>query len=291
MKVVITGAAGTIGSALVRHYVDAGDMVYAIDTAENGLYMMGRDYPVITILQDIGQPEFWKHFYGKNTVDLVINCAAQKQLPMVEQHPFYAYKTNAQAVKAVCTGPKVIHISTDKAVYPLSLYGFTKYIGEEYAKAAGARVIRLVNVYASSGSVVEVFSKQIDAGGPVTITDPHMSRFFVHLDQAVDIIVNSQGDFVMPAEYETINIWELAHRMIGDRRVNVQVTGARPGEKIVEDLFYRDEKFEKEGKFYLVDSPKRILNWELFEDDADKAIRFSKYNFMKFMWYALPAKE
>ena len=288
MKVAITGASGTIGSAFVSHYADKGDIVYAIDTHENGLYHLKGCIP---ILQDIGDAGFWTAFYDRNDIDLVINCAAAKQLPIVEQHPFYAFKTNALGVLALLGGPRVVHISTDKAVYPTSLYGFTKYIGEEFAKAAGATVVRLVNVWASSGSVAEVFAAQINAGGPVTVTDPHMTRYFMQLEDAVDIItsVDKPGVY-MPSVYDTVNIWDLAQRMTSDLETPIQITGARPGEKIIEDLRYTDEKVSQYANgIDCVFSPLRI-DIDKFLEESSIMDGYIKYNALKLMWKWVPEK-
>ena len=296
MRVAITGAAGTIGGALLRHYVNSGDTVYAIDTNENGLYQL-RYMPVVPVLQDIAGSNFWHSFYDRNSIDLVINCAAAKQLPIVEAHPFYAYRSNADAVDAICDHedrPPVVHISTDKAVYPVSLYGFTKYIGEEKAKYYGCRIVRLVNVIDSSGSVFEVFRGQIESGGPVTLTDPHMSRYFMALDQAVKDIVtvaSTEPGLYMPVNYDRQPIYDIAKDLIGDKDIKIQVTGIRPGEKIKEDLIYQDEvRNPYTPEIDRIKSPAKIILWGTFEEEKEKALEYGKYNFQRFMWRWVPEK-
>ena len=287
MRVAITGSAGTIGNALCNLFVKNGWIVYAIDTNENGLYYMSLDLPITPVVQDICKANFWEAFYTKNDIALTINCAACKQLPMVEQHPFWAMHVNGLALQHL--QGKVIHISTDKAVYPTSLYGFSKYIGEEIAKLNDFTILRLVNVLGSRGSVTEVFEKQQAEGGPVTITDVHMIRYFTELDSVCDSIkklVDMPMGFYMQVDHEEVSIYDIAVAT----GCEIKVTGIRPGEKIVEDLRYNDEQITlREGNLDLIYSPIRIDCIDELTKDIYRA-EYSKYNMLKTMWKWVPEK-
>ena len=294
MRIAITGGAGTIGSALCKSYAGAGNIVYAIDTNERALYLLSLDLPIVPVLQDIRDPYFWNAFYDRNAIDLVINCAACKQLPLVEAHPFHAVSVNGFALGAMYReGIKLVHISTDKAVYPVSLYGFTKYIAEEEAKRLGVSFVRLVNVYGSSGSVIEVFERQGKALQPITVTDPHMVRYFTSEIQTVNLIrqvAESGPGLYMQKEPSMRKIYEIAADFAEQYNVPIKVTGARPGEKLIEELTYDDELVDKiEGDLVRYDSPRRLSDdsLEAMAEEINKT-DFRKYSMLKTMWKWIP---
>ncbi len=297
MRIAITGGAGTIGSALCKSYAADGHIVYAIDIDECALYLLAMDSPIVPVLQDVRDAAFWKAFYNRNQIDLVINCAACKQLPLVEAHPFHAISVNGYALAAMANKRvRIIHISTDKAVYPVSLYGFSKYIAEEEAKRLGISIVRLVNVYGSSGSVIEVFTKQGHEKQPITVTDPHMLRYFTSECEVVrDIraVADMPCAVYMQKAREPKKIYEIAAEFSEQYNVPIKVTGARPGEKLIEELVYDDEHVAKiDGEIVRYDSPRRLGDDSLdaMADDIAKA-GFDKYAMLKTMWKWIPNRQ
>ena len=294
MRIAITGGAGTIGSALCKSYAADGHIVYAIDIDECALYLLAMDSPIVPVLQDVRDAAFWRAFYNRNQIDLVINCAACKQLPLVEAHPFHAISVNGYALEAMYNDQvKIVHISTDKAVYPVSLYGFSKYIAEEEAKRLGVSIIRLVNVYGSSGSVIEVFTKQGREKQPITVTDPHMLRYFTYDHEVIrdiKLIADMPSALYMQTAREPKKIYEIAAEFAEQYNVPIKVTGARPGEKLIEELVYNDEHVAKiEGDIVCYDSPRRLSDDSLdaMAEDIGRA-GFDKYAMLKTMWKWIP---
>ena len=205
--------------------------------------------------------------------DIIIHAAALKQVPVCEYFPFEAVKTNIigaqNIVRAVgeCDGKieSVIAISTDKACKPVNTYGMCKAIQERIILTANLSCkktkficVRYGNVIASRGSVIPLFKQQIKNGSPLTITTKDMSRFFLNLDQAVDIIFEAlrngnPGDTYVP-NVSSARIMDLAEIMIGDRNIEIEFIGIRPGEKVHEILISEEEvnRTIERGNYYVI---------------------------------------
>ena len=192
-------------------------------------------------------------------VDWVLHSAALKQVPICERQPAEAIATNVggaeNLVRAVHTSgsvSRVVAISTDKACLPVSALGLTKALAERLFSTAhrpGSEAefinLRPGNLLSSRGSVVPHFLEQIERGGPVTLTDPGMTRYFLSIDEAIDAVVDSfrwgsAGETVVP-DAPSIRLGDLAAGLIGDRKIEVEVTGVRPGERIHEFLVSETE--------------------------------------------------
>jgi FlaA1/EpsC-like NDP-sugar epimerase len=266
--VLVTGAGGSIGAELCRHLAaQQPSRLVLLDHDENALYdvqlrLTGRalmDSPDL-VLCDIRDEAALTAAFAANRPDVVFHAAALKHLPILERHPAEAVKTNVwgtRNVLAACRAVGVTHVvnvSTDKAADPRSVLGYSKRVAEQLtasygAGAAGSYVsVRFGNVLGSRGSVVETFTRQIEAGLPVTVTHPDARRFFMTVDEACDLIllaaaIGRPGEALVLDMGAPVRIVDLAERLMAQlgRGVNVEVTGQRPGEKLDEDLFGADE--------------------------------------------------
>jgi len=228
-------------------------------------------------------------------VDYVFHAAALKEVPSCEFYPIEAVKTNVLGADNVLTAAidsgvkRVVVLSTDKAVYPINAMGMSKALMEKTMVAKSRELdddkqvlcaTRYGNVMASRGSVIPLFIQQINAGKPLTITDPNMTRFLLHLDEAVELVEYAfehahNGDlFVKKAPASTIGdlaqcIKELLH---ADNEINI--IGTRHGEKLYETLVNREEmsKAEDQGSYFCVPSDNRDLNYDKYFSDGDEKV-------------------
>jgi FlaA1/EpsC-like NDP-sugar epimerase len=274
-RVLVTGAGGSIGSeiALQVAALEPAELLL-LDHDETHLYDVvqaldnrpgpAADEYVTTLLADIRERQLVLRLLRDHRPDVVFHAAAHKHVPMLEAHPAEAVRTNVlgtanllDACRAVDV-PNFVFISTDKAVRPSSVMGASKHLAEQLVLASGREVggaycaVRFGNVLGSRGSVIPTFMRQIRAGGPVTVTDARMTRFFMSTREAVQLVLQAaamaqRGEVFMLEMGEPVEILDLAKRMIrmAGRRVGedieVRVIGARPGEKIEEQLWLPDE--------------------------------------------------
>ncbi len=266
-RILITGAGGSIGSEITRQVLRfSPEMVIALDHDETHLHdgqFTWKDYSadLRPVLCDIRDKERLDRVFRDFKPHVVFHAAAHKHVPILEACPEEAVKTNVFGTRNVleaCHQHLVEHfvlISTDKAVEPTSVMGASKRVAEMLTQSAGERwgdtcnhtAVRFGNVLGSRGSVVPTFKKQIQAGGPVTVTDPDMLRYFMTISEAVQLVLQvsalSKGDEVFVLDMgEPVRIGDLARRMIRlaglvpGRDIEVEITGARPGEKKAEIL-------------------------------------------------------
>ncbi len=276
-RVLITGAGGSIGSELARQLLSGGaHRLYLFDHEENSLYEIEKE---LRILQDAGVGEaasvvpvvgelkdrdFMDFIIGRLQADVVFHCAAYKHVPMLEANPVEAVKNNVFGTKHLVDAAlkhgvsRLVLISTDKAVDPVCVYGASKMLAEEIVLHAStdstdSMVVRFGNVFDSRGSIVPLFRKQIEAGGPVTITDPRASRYFMTLPESASLVLKAGGVGEGGTLYildmgEPVLIRELAEQMIRfygyepGREIAIETIGLRPGEKLEERLFSPDER-------------------------------------------------
>lgn len=266
-RVLVTGAGGSIGSEISRQ-VAACDpaLLVLVDHDETHLYDAANSVgcETVQVLADIRDRELMLHVFAAHRPEMVFHAAAHKHVPLLEAHPCEAAVTNVigtanvlQAAESVGV-ERFVFISTDKAVVPSSVMGASKRLGEQLVLGRapdGARhcAVRFGNVLGSRGSVVPTFMRQIAAGGPVTVTDPNMTRFFMSIEEAVQLVLQAAalaggGELFMLDMGEPVRIMELAERMIrlsGHKvgtDIEIKVTGMRPGEKLVEELRDCDER-------------------------------------------------
>lgn len=261
-RILITGAAGSIGSEVCRLLAHRNpESIIALDFAETPLFYLQLEikrrcfHPV---LADVGDTETMKEVFARFRPHIVIHTAAYKHVPLMEDHVFAAVRNNVLAtvnlvrIAAEFNVERFVLLSTDKAVRPVSIVGLTKRIAELFVTgfdAPGSHLCsRFGNVLGSNGSVVPVFLKQLERGVPLTVTHPEMRRFLITASEAAQFVL-----FVAGSENRTgviafdpgqqVSILELAHTLIRLRAsgARVEVTGIRPGEKLSEELFGADE--------------------------------------------------
>jgi FlaA1/EpsC-like NDP-sugar epimerase len=285
-RVLVTGAGGTIGSELVRQIAAlAPARLVLVDSSEFLLYSIDgelreRRPPLVVapVLADVRDRRRIEALMVREQPQIVFHAAALKHVPMVENNPVEGVLTNtigsrnvAEAARGVGTG-LVVLISSDKAVDPASVMGATKRLAEAFCQAldlyearhgtAGTRfaTVRFGNVLGSTGSVVPLFQRQLAAGGPLTVTHPEVSRFFMTVREAVELVLEASAATQAEGEREAergkifvldmgepVKIVELARQMIRlaglrpERDVAISYVGLRPGEKLHEALFHADE--------------------------------------------------
>ena len=255
--VMVTGAGGSIGSEIVRQVAQAdAATVLMVERGENALYKidheMRRTGLCVPLMVDVADTEKMKAIVAEWKPEIVLHAAAYKHVPMVEMNPEEGFRNNTEAtgtlvrIARAAGVEKFIFISTDKAVHPKSVMGRTKRQAEKLVLAEGYSVVRFGNVFGSSGSVVELWREQIAAGGPVTVTDRRMTRYFMSVGEAVILVLSAaalEGGKIYTLDMgRPKRILALAEEMIREagwrpyKDVEIVFTGVRPGEKIEEEL-------------------------------------------------------
>lgn len=265
-RVLITGAGGSIGSEIARQ-VDAlhPEVVVLLDRDETHLHdaaaLLTGAYELV--LADICDADTVFEVFERHRPSVVFHAAAHKHVPILEAHPIEAARTNVfgtlhlvEAASAYRV-PHFVMISTDKAVRPTSVMGASKLIGERILQAQEPPgttfcAVRFGNVLGSRGSVIPTFSRQIASGGPVTVTDPLMTRFFMTTEEAVQLVLQAPPlaeakDIFLLDMGEPVSILDLAQRMIRlsgyavGSEIEITFVGGRPGERLSEELCSADE--------------------------------------------------
>jgi FlaA1/EpsC-like NDP-sugar epimerase len=268
--VLVTGAGGSIGSELCRQIARVGPrQLVLVDHAEDNLFEIQRELEeerhvrmARPVLADCKEEERMREVFAEYRPSAVFHAAAYKHVAMMEANPVEAVRNNALATRIVAkiageVGVGIfVLVSTDKAVNPATVMGASKALAEWAVEAESARrpgtcyaTVRFGNVLGSSGSVVPIFRRQIAAGGPVTVTDERMTRYFMTIPEAVQLIIRAgslaepSGEIFVLEMGEPMKILELAETMIRlsglepDRDIAIEIVGARPGEKFHEELF------------------------------------------------------
>jgi len=282
--VLVTGAGGSIGSELCRQIARVGPArLILVDNAETALFDIERELvderdftPAVPKLIDVkDRKALRREVFEKYKPTVVFHAAAYKHVPLMETHPLESVRNNVAATRTVAElsaefeVERFVLISTDKAVNPKTVLGQSKALCEWIVEALGHRrdvptrfvAVRFGNVLNSSGSVIPTFRRQIARGGPVTVTHPEMTRFFMTIPEAVSLVVQAgaiggRGQVFVLDMGEPVRIVDLATNMIrlsgheprlpgepdeGARDVRIQFIGPRPGEKIHEELWSEDE--------------------------------------------------
>ncbi len=273
-RVMVTGAGGSIGSELVRQIARLEpESLILLGRGENSIYKIDeeltRDFPNIKkyrVIGDVSDEKWMRQIFEKFRPQIVFHAAAHKHVHLMEENPYEAFRVNVVGTKLIANlcceygVERMIFISTDKAVNPTSIMGLSKRLAELYilygiecdTKFA---VVRFGNVLGSRGSVIPKFREQIMKGGPVTVTDPRMKRFFMSIPEAVSLVLQAGAytkgkDLFVLDMGEQISIDKLARTLITlsgfvpDQDIKIVYTGMRPGEKLYEELFYPHETFE-----------------------------------------------
>jgi len=288
-RILVTGAGGSIGSELCKQIIqfEPSDLVM-VDNCENYLFNLS-----MSLQPKLSTKAFFRFcsvtnrpklelIFSEHTPDLVFHAAAYKHVPMMESNVDEAVKNNVYGTKVTADmahkygAKRFVLVSTDKVVRPKSIMGMTKKIAEMYIQYMNNKsqtrymIVRFGNVLGSMGSIVPIFQKQIEDGGPVTVTHPEMSRYFMLISEAAQLILQSaalgEGGGVFLLEMgEPVKIVDLARKMISlygltpDKDVLIKIVGIRPGEKLTEELRIPSEQIvdtlHKKVKVLITDEP------------------------------------
>jgi FlaA1/EpsC-like NDP-sugar epimerase len=264
--VLVTGAGGSIGAELCRQIARIGcKRLILVDQGETALFEIERELvsergfaPSVPVLADVGNRTKMRHVFERYTPGVVFHAAAYKHVPLMEANPLESVRNNTLATRVIAEvgAERFVLVSTDKAVNPKTVMGQSKALCEWIVEAYGARTeiatrfvaVRFGNVLGSSGSVIPIFRRQIERGGPVTVTHPEMTRFFMTIPEAVSLIVQAgsigrSGQVFVLDMGGPVSIVDLARNMIRlsgkepERDVPIEFVGVRPGEKLHEELW------------------------------------------------------
>jgi FlaA1/EpsC-like NDP-sugar epimerase len=306
-RVMITGGGGSIGSELCRQIARLNPVeLIVVDNSEYALYRIDhelssdfQDLIFYSVLGDICDSATVEKVVGEYKPDMIFHAASYKHLPILQTQVREAFRNNvlgtmrlAEAAERHCVGTFVL-ISTDKAVNPANIMGATKRVAEMYCQNMSSRsqtryiTVRFGNVLNSNGSVVPLFKEQIARGGPVTVTHPEISRYFMTISEASQLIMQaavlgSGGEIYVLDMGEPVKITYLAEQLIRlsgkvpGKDIQIVYTGLRPGEKLFEELFHELEPYEQteHEKIYLAHP--RQADWNVLSTDlraAELAVR------------------
>lgn len=271
--VLVTGAGGSIGSELARQILKfSPGRIILFERSEYNLFHISRELKkrfsaaeVLAVVGDVLDRTGLEALFREYRPGLVYHAAAHKHVHLMELSPREAIRNNVFGTKNIAEvamsfeAKKFVMISTDKAVNPLSVMGYSKRLAElviqSYSTFQTAFIsVRFGNVLGSSGSAVEIFRKQIDAGGPVTVTHPDATRFFMTAPEAVELVLHAgshghSGHIYMLDMGQPVKVLDLANKMIqlsdpeGKREIKIEITGLWQGEKIQEELYWQGEDF------------------------------------------------
>ena len=273
--VLVTGAGGSIGSELCRQIARARPArLVLLENGETALFEIERELldergfsAAIPVLANVCNRAKLRQVFERYRPAVVFHAAAYKHVPLMEANPLESVRNNALATKAIADvaaefgAERFVLVSTDKAVNPKTVMGQSKALCEWIVEAYGARAdvatrfvaVRFGNVLGSSGSVIPIFRRQIAKGGPLTVTHPDMTRYFMTIPEAASLVVQAgaiggEGEIFVLDMGEPVRILDLARNMIRlsgkepDRDVPIEFVGARPGEKLNEELWGEDEE-------------------------------------------------
>lgn len=286
-RVLVTGAGGSIGSELARQVAEYGPAeLVLLDHAENGLYFINNEivsqrpgFPVHAIVCDIRDAAGIESAFARFRPEVVFHAAAHKHVPLLEVSPREAVLNNIVGTRNLVDSSdrhgvrKFVLISTDKAVNPSSVMGASKRVCEMMLQSASQRsstrfcAVRFGNVLGSDGSVIPLFQRQLQRGGPLTVTHPEARRYFMTIPEAVRLVLQAGamgrgGELFLLDMGEQVRIQDLARQLVrlaGLREgedIDIVFTGLRPGEKLYEELHSHTEKTR-------ITRHERILAWEL----------------------------
>jgi FlaA1/EpsC-like NDP-sugar epimerase len=281
-RVLVTGAGGSIGSELCRQLLSGGaERLYLFGHGENSIYQIDRELrllqeegvgekaALVPVIVDLKDEHYMDYILGKLKADVIFHTAAYKHVPLMEENPVAAVENNLFGTDNLIRAAKkhgvrrFVHITTDKAVEPVSVYGISKYLCEQLVfHGAGSggdfMVVRFGNVLGSRGSIMPLFQKQIEKGGPVTVTHPDMRRWFMTIPEACSLVlkaggVGENGRLYLLDMGEPVRIRDLAEQMIRfygfspGTDIAIEYVGLRPGERLDERLWSADEFPRKTG--------------------------------------------
>lgn len=295
--VVVTGAAGSIGSRLVKLLLDMKpSLVVCVDWWENGTFFLQQELGtegIVYRIADIKNAENVNRIFSEFKPDVVFHAAAYKHVPLMQDNPIEAFNNNVwgslnlmrQAINHQVSN--FVYISTDKAVNPVNVMGSSKRLGEMVMESLADmqdvtkfNAVRFGNVIQSNGSVMQIFKNQINKGQSLTVTHEEVTRFFMTIDEAAQLVIQStllgeSGEIFVLDMGEPIKIIDLAEslRNLIDRSMKIEIIGLRPGEKMYEELSYDPSKVDKtrNDKVFIV-KDELPFDHATFIDEIDELI-------------------
>jgi len=316
-RVVVTGAGGSIGSELVRQIADLSPAAIALlDNAEYNLYEIDRemmtsfgDIERATMIADVRDAVRIDTCFFAFRPEIVFHAAALKHVPLVEENPCEGVLTNVFGTVNVANACRahgvrtMVQISTDKAVNPTNVMGMTKRVAEQYCQALDIDgpdggttfvTVRFGNVLGSTGSVIPLFQKQLSEGGPLTVTHPDMTRYFMTIREAVELVLMASaiatttpienGRIFVLDMGEPVRIMDLAEQLIRlagfepNKDIAIEITGCRPGEKLFEEVFHESEQLvpaESPGLFL---AAPRTIELKALQDQLSELLNAATAN-------------
>ena len=272
--ILITGAGGSIGSALAMRLSELGPAkLILLEASESNLFALERDWAadsaanqgatcaMTPILGSVTDEALLDGIFATPAPNIVFHAAAFKHVPLMEEQPLAAIANNVFGTEILTrtasrNGAHVVLLSTDKAVAPASVMGATKRVAEQIVMASGGSVLRLGNVLASRDSVAEIFARQIALGGPITVTDPAARRYFLTLDEAVNLLLKTAAHTtpgtlfapVLPATHLIADLARfMARELRPEREIAIEFTGPRAGDKETEALWSAEDQVNAAG--------------------------------------------
>jgi nucleoside-diphosphate-sugar epimerase len=295
-RVLVTGGGGSIGSELCRQIlINKPESIMILDNSEYNLYKIHHELKnkfssqkIHLSLASVTDEESIKNIFSNYRPHAVFHAAAFKHVPLLEEQAFFAVKNNFIGTKIVAQTSalynvdKFILISSDKAVNPSNIMGITKRLSEIYCQGLNANTntkfitVRFGNVLGSAGSVLPLFREQLKNGGPLTVTDPEIERYFMSISEAVHLILkafisNQGGEIYVLDMGQPIKIKDLAERLITMqgkepyKDIDIHFTGLREGEKLFEELFYSNENLKQTFHKKILKASSFKIDWNTFD--------------------------
>ena len=309
-RILISGAGGSIGSELVRQCLEfhPGSLIL-LDNSEQNLFNIEQEVSyyetktlIRSVLANVRDKNLLQNTFQEYRPQVVIHAAAYKHVPMQELHPWSAVSTNVLGTLHLVqlanqyNVEKFVLVSTDKAVHPVNIMGATKRLAEKVIQSVDMReskteftAVRFGNVIGSSGSVIPIFRKQIDRGGPVTITHPEMSRYFMSITEASQLILQAgsmngkSGQIYLLDMGKPVRIKDMANDLIRlsglepEKDIPIIYTGLRPGEKLYEELVSKEEKAQSTDhkKIMVLNNGTNNMPWDVMKREIQSLIDIS----------------
>jgi len=309
-RILISGAGGSIGSELVRQCLEfhPGSLIL-LDNSEQNLFNIEQEVSfyetktiIRSVLANVRDKNLLENTFQEYRPQVVIHAAAYKHVPMQELHPWSAVSTNVLGTLHLVqlanryNTEKFVLVSTDKAVHPVNIMGATKRLAEKVIQSVDIKesktefiAVRFGNVIGSSGSVIPIFRKQIDRGGPVTITHPEMSRYFMSITEASQLILqagsmnSNSGQIFLLDMGKPVRIKDMANDLIRlsglepEKDIPIIYTGLRPGEKLYEELVSKEEKAQATSnkKIMVLNNGSNNMPWNLMKREIQSLVDIS----------------